>query len=164
MFFIPYATDAAIYYRPIGTFLLIAANVVCFFMTGVSAETELARSFALEFGTGLHPLEWISCHFLHYDIFHLLGNMFFLFIFGIIIEGKIGTFPFLLLYFVIGWMGASLAQALVQWESATLAQEAGGASLVVFGLIAVSLFWAPKNEVSFWGFIIIHRKKWLKFI
>jgi membrane associated rhomboid family serine protease len=154
VFFIPYATDAVLYHRPIGTFLLIAANIVCFLLTGVSADTDLARNFALEFGTGMHPLEWISCHFLHYDIFHLLANMFFLFIFGIIIEGKIGTIPFLLLYFTIGWMGASLAQAMVQWETDTLATEAGGASLVVFGLIAVSMFWAPKNEVSFWGFII----------
>lgn len=155
MFFIPYATDAPIYHRPIGTFLLIAVNVICFTQTGVWADTDLARSFALEFGNGMHPLEWISCHFLHYDLFHLLGNMFFLFIYGFIIEGKIGTIPFLILYFAIGWMGASLAQAMVQWNVESMFPEAGGASLVIFGLMLISLLWAPKNEVSFVGVFIL---------
>lgn len=156
VFFFPYATDAPIYHPPIGTILLIVANVVCFQLTGHGdIESDLTNAFMLEFGEGLHPLEWISCHFLHFGWMHLLGNMFFLYIYGLIIEGKIGTIPFLGLYFVICWVGASLAQALVLWGQEAAATGAGGASIAVFGLMMISFLWAPRNEISFVGAYVL---------
>ena len=48
----------------------------------------------LEIGNGVHPLQWFSNLFMHGGIMHLLGNMVFLWVFGIIVEGKLGWWAF----------------------------------------------------------------------
>lgn len=150
--FIPTGTDAPIYYRPIGTIGLIVANVVCFFLTGWG-EGPLVDTFRLEFGNGLHPTQWLLHNFLHFGWFHLIGNMLFLWIFGLVVEGKIGSLKFLGVYLAIGIFGGIVGQiAMLDYDG--LIRGAGGASLAIFGLMAVSLIWAPRNEISFQGVFI----------
>lgn len=86
---------------------------------------------------------------------HVVGNMFFLWAFGIVVEGKLGWWKFLLVYLSIGIFGGFLTQALMMGyqpsELLVLLQQAkrgaGGASLVIFGLMAIAMIWAPRNEV-----------------
>jgi membrane associated rhomboid family serine protease len=56
----------------------------------------------LQYGAGLKPWQWMTSIFMHAGIGHLLGNMIFLWAFGLIVEGKIGWLPFTLLYLAIG--------------------------------------------------------------
>lgn len=149
MFFIPTGTDAPLYYRPIGTILLIVTNVVCFHLTGWG-EGPLAETFLLEYGNGLHPLQWLLCNFLHFGIPYLVGNMLFLWIFGLVVEGKIGTLKFLGMYLSIGILGGFIEQTFLLAYSG-FSPGSGGASLAIFGLMAISLLWAPRNEISFIG-------------
>ena len=94
MLIAPYSTDAPIYYRPWVTGSLIVANVLIFFattfqlMTG-NVEEESIAWLILDFKT-INPLQWITGAFMHGDFMHLLGNMFFLWAFGLVVEGKIG--------------------------------------------------------------------------
>ncbi|MBT6157823.1 MAG: rhomboid family intramembrane serine protease [Planctomycetaceae bacterium] len=149
--FIPVSTDAPVYHWPVGTLSLIIANIAAFVLhtIGVLPGGELWQSWAMHFGSGLHPLEWISCHFVHFDVVHLVGNMIFLWIFGLVVEGKIGFWRFLVVYFGMGAAQAFLIQLLMLASSDP--RPAGGASGVVFGLLAISLVWAPKNEVAMIG-------------
>lgn len=146
MIVIPLNTDAPIYHWPWMTLVLIAANVVTFFLTGGGRETD---GWLLQFGHGLHPIEWVAYNFLHFGWLHLIGNMVFLWGFGLIVEGKLGWWRFLLLYLAIGSVGGATIQTLMLARADELAGSGGGgSSLVIFGLLALCMIWAPKNELD----------------
>lgn len=73
--FLPISSDAPLYYRPIGTILLILANCIVF---GITAGGDVSQGWILRFGDGLHPTEWVTSAFLHFGATHLIGNMIFL--------------------------------------------------------------------------------------
>ena len=142
---VPWGTDAPIYHWPWMTVVLIATNVLVFF--GVRAlPEETVSSLLLAHGAGLHPLQWIASNFVHADFQHLIGNMIFLWSFALVVEGKLGAFPFLGTYLGIGIVQCGLEQAL------TLGMTDGGrsfgASAIIYGLMAMALVWAPKNDLN----------------
>jgi membrane associated rhomboid family serine protease len=139
---IPYSTDAPIYHPPIGTGLLIAANVICFIVHGALVPEH---PWVLEFGSPPNPLEWLSSMFAHDGVVHLVGNMYFLAAFGLIVEGKLGLKRFVLLYLALGLTDSALTQ-LIMWPFE--GTGAVGASSAIMGLMALCLIWAPKNEFS----------------
>ena len=101
---IPYSTDAPLYHLQIGTGVLILANAICFVIHG----HPTSGASILEFGGILNPLEWVSSMFAHAGIGHLLGNMYFLAVFGLIVEGKLGCKRFVLLYLSTGLIDSAL--------------------------------------------------------
>ena len=141
-FFIPYGTDAPVYYWPFTTVGLIVANVLAFGLT--LAAPHQVEPFILAFGHGIQPLQWITSAFLHAGIVHLLGNMVFLWSFGLIIEGKLGWYKTLALYLSIAAAQSAIVQVFM------LGSEGGalGASGAIFGLMAMSLIWAPENKIE----------------
>lgn len=148
--FIPYGTDAPVYHFPFATIGLIVVNVVVFGLE--LAAPEQVEPWMLALGAGVHPLQWVSTNFLHADPVHLIGNMLFLWPFGLIVEGKIGWWRFLLLYLAIGVIQAAAIQLIF------LGGDEGhalGASSCIFGLIATALIWAPKNDLSIWYFFSV---------
>ncbi len=88
---LPWGTDAPIYHRPVATIGVIVVNVLIF----VAFPSPLHEDWMLELGGGIHPLQWLSNIFMHLGLGHLLGNMLFLWAFGIIVEGKLGALGFL---------------------------------------------------------------------
>ena len=104
---IPYSTDAPIYHFPWMTIALIVVNCLTFAITGMGHNNE---GWLLQYGNGLHPLEWVAYNFLHFGLGHLIGNMFFLWAFGIVVEGKLGWWKFLGVYLSIGILGGFLIQ------------------------------------------------------
>jgi len=121
---------------------MIAANVACFYAHGA---LDIGHPWVLEFGTAPNPLEWLSSMFAHDGIMHLLGNMYFLAAFGLIVEGKLGFRRFVVLYLAIGLIDSAVTQ-LVMWPFS--GAGAVGASSAIMGLMAICLVWAPKNELS----------------
>jgi membrane associated rhomboid family serine protease len=96
-------------------------------------------------GDGLHPLQWLTSFFMHADIMHLVGNMIFLWAFGLVVEGKIGVFRYLTLYLAIGVLHGALMQIL------SLGAEEGhilGASAAIYGLLGICVIWAPANNLT----------------
>lgn len=148
--FFPYNTDAPVYYWPFATIGLILVNTIAFFLTVM--DPAAAEPWILQYGQGLHPLQWVTSNFIHGGIAHLLGNMMFLWVFGLVVEGKLGWWRFLLVYFGLGGVQCAIEQVV------TLSFDEGGslgASGVIFGLMAMSLVWAPKNEINFAGFVLV---------
>lgn len=95
----------------------------------------------------INPLQWFTHNFMHADIMHLLGNMIFLWGFGLVVEGKLGVPKFLGLYFA----ACLLQGAIVQFPMFFLSSRPGlalGASGAIYSMMAVSVLWAPKNELS----------------
>ena len=152
--FIPYSTDAPIYHLPIATVGLIVVNTALFFgvMTGSLPGIDY---WVLPYDTGLTPVRWLLSMFMHAGFDHLLGNMLFLWIFGLVVEGKIGWWRFLLCYVGIGVVQSASEQAI----QLMLGGEGGslGASTAIYGIIAMSAVWAPKNNVHvfYWLFFYL---------
>ncbi|MEW4489100.1 rhomboid family intramembrane serine protease [Thalassoglobus sp. JC818] len=148
MILVPFSTDAPIYYRPIGTLVLIVLNVAVYLAIGDNIETAIER-YGLQHSSGLTPFQWITSNFVHGGFFHLLFNMIFLWGFGIIIEGKIGWMQFLPLYFGIGIVECFVEQMIYTDQGISF-----GASAIIYGLMVISLIWAPANELTvfYWLF------------
>ena len=90
--------------------------------------------------------------FLHADWAHLLGNMFFLFAVGFLVEGAIGRSVYLLSYLLSGF-GALGLYALVEPVSSIPLVGASGAIAGLMGMYAV-LF--GRRRISFFYFILVY--------
>ena len=151
--YLPYGTDAPVYHRPIVTIAMIVINCVVFAIF----SGEQIEPYMLAIGDGLHPVQWLTTNFLHGDIFHLIFNMLFLWVYGLVVEGKLGAFKMLATYFGIGILYGAIVQTVMLGHEPTYCL---GASAIIFGLAAMSLLWAPENRIHalliVW-FIIIFR-------
>jgi membrane associated rhomboid family serine protease len=148
--FVPYSTDAPVYYWPLATVGLIAANVVIFaaaFLGAIPAE-----NWMISFGDGLHPDQWLLSIFMHAGPDHLIGNMIFLWVFGLVVEGKLGWWKFLCCYLAIGMCQMGIQQAVMLGYEGEMT-GALGASGAIFGLMAMAMIWAPMNEITFFYWI-----------
>lgn len=139
---IPLRSDAPLYHRPWATIGIISLNVLVQIWIATTSIENL-EPLIIEFGS-INPLEWMTRIFAHAGWMHLIGNMIFLWVFGQIVEGKIGWWKFLAVY-----GGIAAASGLVE-QILMLGAHGGslGASSVIFGLLAIALVWAPDNEVD----------------
>ena len=146
---IPWGTDAPIYHRPWATITLMVATVGAFLLT-IGLGADEVEPYALSYGQGLHPIQWITSNFLHARPGHLFGNLVFLWTFALIVEGKLGFLRFLGVFLGLGFLQCGLEQTL------TLGMADGGSvgnSAIVYGIMAMAMVWAPRNELTcFWWF------------
>lgn len=153
MFLFPYTTDAPVYYWPFATVALVVANVVIFVAMMNGAITG-ADEWVLWYGEGLHPLQWITNLFTHADVGHIVGNMAFLWVFGIVVEGKLGWWKFLSCYLGIGVVHSMLEQMVMLGYTGPV-PGAVGASAAIFGIMALATIWAPMNEIEFFYMVAV---------
>jgi membrane associated rhomboid family serine protease len=143
---------------PVVTILLIAVNVLVFYyqVTLSNAANEaLIRTFGLvplkmklalagshyTLVEALLPL--ITCMFLHGGFLHILGNMWFLWIFGGAVEDRLGPIQYLLFYFICG-IGSGLAQAIFSWGSSLPSIGASGA---ISGVLGAYVVFFPSSRI-----------------
>lgn len=107
-FLIPYKNDREISLFPVVTYALIAANICLYFVLLPISRLTLAAAMGFT-PSHLSLLHIISSMFVHGDFWHLLWNMFFLWLFGPNVEDAIGHIEFSLLY-----LGSGIAAALLQ--------------------------------------------------
>ena len=142
----PYACDALLYHWPVATGVLIALNIVAF-VAAISEKIDVTNGWLLEYGTGLHPVQWLLSPFMHASPGHLIGNMVFLWTFGLVTEGKLGWWRFLAVYLGIAVGQSALEQAVFPLIAPDVPFTLG-ASAAIFGLVAMACVWAPINELS----------------
>ena len=159
----PYSTDAPLYHWPIVTVGLIITNIVLFCLTTLqfllgNLEVEQIQWLTIQYDQ-INPLQWLTGNFMHADPFTLIINMFFLFTFGLIVEGKIGNKLFLAIYLGICIACGAFAQVpvfLLGVEGIAL-----GSSGVIFALMVIALVWAPENEIDcILIFFVISKVEW----
>jgi membrane associated rhomboid family serine protease len=143
---------------PIVTLLLIVANVLVF-LYQVSLPNPAAETFVRTWGlvpakiqlalAGRHytladaliPL--FTCMFLHGGWLHILGNMWFLWIFGANVEDRLGALPYLLFYLVCG-IGSGVAQAAFSWGAKIPSIGASGA---ISGILGAYIVLLPSSRI-----------------
>jgi membrane associated rhomboid family serine protease len=131
---------------PIMNNLIIAVNVVLFLVESGQAE-NLNRfiytyglvparysvpEIASHFTSSEQIISLISFMFLHGSFWHLLGNMWSLYIFGDNIEDRLGSLRYLLFYLLCGW-ASGLTHLYFNWGSTMPTIGASGAIAGVMG-------------------------------
>ncbi len=143
--------------RPYVTCALIGLNILIFFYQ-IGLEENIRTSLIFEYG--FKPSQLFSnansmnlkqsslltiftSMFLHGGLFHLLGNMLFLWIYGNNVEDSMGHIKFLIFYLLCG-LAASLLQAIVSFNSSIPMIGASGA---VSGVLSAYFLLYPKARV-----------------
>src|SRR5215469_11681223 len=136
---------------PIITLILIAVNVLVF-VHQLSLPPRVADAFVSQYGlvpakislalAGRHYtlldalLPLFTCMFLHGGFLHIIGNMWFLWIFGANVEDRLGPLPYLLFYLICG-VGSGATQVAFSWGSRVPSIGASGAISGVLGAFIV---------------------------
>lgn len=138
---------------PYGTCGLIVVNVLVYVLTsnyGLVAKSEVVKQWGLS-GVHSEPMNWLASLFLHGDIFHILGNMWFLYLFGFAVEGRLRTAKFLFLYFAAGFTGSAAHYFAFSVSEPTIPSI--GASGAIMGLLGAALFMFPFAQMAFFLWI-----------
>ncbi len=157
---------------PIITVLLILFNTIIFMFeySLLSQATESSAKSILHFwalipghiGSLLWFMNLFSYQFLHGGLYHLLGNMYFLYVLGDNLEDALGRTKFLIFYLACG-VSAGLVETLFSLDSQTPILGASGAIAGIMAAYAVIfrrsyltfmvLYWQFKLP-SYWYFAI----------
>lgn len=100
-----------------------------------------------------HFTSLITHQFLHGDIMHLLGNLFFLVVCGFAVEAALGHLRFVMFY-LIGGVAAGLAQVAVDTQSDIPLIGASGAISAVMAMY-LGVFRLKKIEFFYWFFVFV---------
>jgi len=143
---------------PVVTLLLIVTNVLVFIYQ-VSLPPAAADAFvktwaltpshiklALE-GHRYTPLEaflpLFTCMFLHGSWWHLIGNMWFFWIFGDNVEDQFGR-PGYLVFYVLCGLGSGITQVIFSWGSKV---QSLGASGAIAGVLGAYIVFFPRAQI-----------------
>jgi membrane associated rhomboid family serine protease len=146
--FFPYKAKNPFEKFPAVTLSIIIANCVVF---GLTSEGFLVvrREFIPAFGflSGQTPFYTLVTYiFMHLDIFHIAGNMLFLWVFSGAVEDRLGRFSFLWLYFAAGIIGG-LAQDMISNSFMKEGVPIIGASASVMGVMGAYWYMFPWSRV-----------------
>ena len=152
---IPYRTSIRLRRTPYANYALIAVNVLIFFLeyqthpvTGNLGFRPWVQHFML---TAARPQLWqfVSYAFLHGGLMHIIGNMFFLYLFGNNVNDKLGNIGYLCFY-LAGAVFSGIGHTLVSGADVL---GASGAVAAVTGAYLV-LFPQALISVLYWFFFI----------
>ncbi len=143
---------------PVATWGLIAANVYFFirelalspraaermmFLLGLVPARFVHPDWALQSGYPHTYLPFVTTMFLHGGWLHIIGNMWFLAIFGDNVEDRMGPLRFLFFYFVCG-IAAGVTHVITNPDSTVPAVGASGA---IAGVMAAYVALFPRARI-----------------
>jgi hypothetical protein len=166
----PIRDDQPSFSTPYVNYFIIALNVLVYVFAEIPTEAQGARAFnGLIFQFGLIPHDFtlalrgtaqyplaanlltvLTSMFLHGGFFHVLGNMWFLWIFGDNVEDRVGHFGYLIFYLICGIAAALTYIALTPSSPVPLV----GASGAIAGVMGAYLILYPRARVLTWVFFI----------
>lgn len=114
--------------------LLVAANVILFIICTFTGDL-LYNKGAFSVMNLIEDREWyriFSSMFLHADIGHLVSNMLILYYIGNVIERQVGHFPYMIIYFLSGFIGNVFSAGYEMFTGNYVSSV--GASGAVFGI------------------------------
>ncbi len=143
---------------PYANYVLIAVNIVIFLLQfAIHPQTgQLAfRSWVSDFMLVPRVSPWwtfVTYAFLHHDFWHILFNMFFLYLFGKNVNDKLGHLAYTVFY-VCGAVFSGLGHALLHAATPVPTLGASGAVAAVTGAYLV-LFPQSLLTIIYWFFFI----------
>ena len=143
------------YSKPIVTVALIVINILVFLFE-FSLDPYSQNAFIGTFGLvpdRFHFANVLTSMFLHGSWMHVLGNMWFLWIFGDNIEDILGHGKYLLFYLLCG-VGAAMTQVYFSPDSRVPMVGASGAIAGVMGAYMMKFPYSRINTLIFLAFFI----------
>jgi membrane associated rhomboid family serine protease len=141
---IPIGTDYRRRTTPWVNYGIIAVNVILYVL-GYNANSaeHMARISGYMLEPDLPRLhQFFTCMFLHADLWHLLGNMVFLWVFGNAVNDKLGHVSYLAFY-LAGGVLAGVGYLLLSGNAPVL-----GASGAIAGVAGAFLVLLPRTRIS----------------
>jgi len=155
---LPIATSIRPWRTPYMNYALILINIVIFVVMYAGGQQSMQKWSSAYMLTPSYPYLWqfITYAFLHGSIAHILGNMYFLYMFGNNVNDRLGHLGYLLFYLaggVFSALGHILAASMYGGGAATPVLGASGAIAAVAGAYLV-LFPQSLITIVYWFFII----------
>jgi len=164
---LPIRDDQPRYSTPLVTWFLIALNLLIFVFEA-SLDQRSLNALIHQFGVipshlgallaGSHrfplavvALPFFTSMFLHGSWMHVIGNMWFLFIFGDNVEDYLGHFKYLVFYILTGLI-AMTAQVVINLHSTLPTVGASGA---IAGVLGAYFILYPRARVLTWFFVFV---------
>jgi membrane associated rhomboid family serine protease len=168
---LPIKDDQPSYSTPFVTWFLIALNLLIYlfqFYLQVTLEPRSYELFVREFGEvpahlasflGGSPryslpqvaVPFFTSMFLHGSWMHVIGNMWFLYIFGDNVEDYLGHFTFLGFYLVSGLLAMATQVAIYPHSNVPTV----GASGAIAGVLGAYFILYPRARVLTWFFVFV---------
>lgn len=147
---------------PIVTIVLIVINVIVYAFTteyGLFIKESVLDQWAFK-SSDFPSITMVTAMFLHVDPFHLLGNMFFLYLFGFAVEGRMRSIKFIALYFAAGLCGDLLHHFLVGINDPDV--PGLGASGAIMGVLGAAMYIFPhaKIKMFYWFWMFVGVAEW----
>jgi len=134
---------------------IIVINVIIYVMEMILAQTAFIDLFGLTprlVVTKGYVWQIVTYMFLHGSIWHLILNMFIIWMFGTPLEGVWGSNRFLNYYFVCGFGGALLS-FLFSFNTTVI-----GASGAGYGILLAYAILFPYSEIYVWGLLPVRAR------
>jgi membrane associated rhomboid family serine protease len=164
---LPLRDDQPRYSTPWVNYLLIGLNLVIFLFEATLDRRSLnlligqfgvvpSHLMAFLSGSSKYPLPavvlpFFTSLFLHGSWMHVIGNMWFLFIFGDNVEDYLGHFKYIVFYLLTGLLAMS-TQVAVDLHSTVPAVGASGA---IAGILGAYFVLYPRARVLTWFFVFV---------
>lgn len=167
---LPLRDDQPRYSTPFVNSFLIGLNIFIYFCEWVLTKSDPRNLEALVYQFGLVPshltaflagspkyslpaviLPFFTAMFLHGSWMHVLGNMWFLYIFGDNIEDYLGHFKYLVFYFLAGLFAMSTQVAIYPHSNIPTV----GASGAIAGVLGAYFILYPRARVLTWFFVFV---------
>jgi membrane associated rhomboid family serine protease len=140
-FLIPIHVDVPMRCKPWMNWVIIALTVLMFPLCVWAGELTALGSHLMLGGESL--IGMIGHILVHGDIFHLLGNMLFLWVFGNAVCAKVGNLAYPFVYVGLGF-AAGVISTLIDPGPAI------GASGAINGIVGMFVAWYLFNEITCW--------------
>lgn len=142
---------------PIVNTIIIVLNVLIFFVAlgqgsrlnqfifnyGLVPARYSVPEIAAHFSFGHQAFALLSFMFVHGGFWHLLGNMWSLYIFGDNVEDRLGSLRYLIFYLLCGWV-SGLSHLFTNWDSQIPTIGASGA---IAGVMGAYLILYPRARI-----------------
>jgi membrane associated rhomboid family serine protease len=153
---LPVGDDSDSHVVPVVNMGIVVLNILVFAAVNVLGNDVTAQNVFDGYGIVPGDLAWyqfLTSLFLHGGWMHIIGNMWFLWVFGDAVENRLGHVGYAVFYLVAG-IGASVFYLL--FTPKTL-MPCIGASGAIFGVVASYAILFPRNEIRmlywFWLFV-----------
>jgi membrane associated rhomboid family serine protease len=166
----PIKDDQPRYSTPYVSWFLIGLNILIFLFQWLQSATDPqgAELFARQYGevpshlaaflAGSHRyslqqvvIPFFTSMFLHAGWMHVLGNMWYLYIFGDNIEDYLGHFQYLVFYLLCGLMAMATQVAIYPHSNLPTV----GASGAIAGILGAYFLLYPRARVLTWFFVFV---------
>jgi membrane associated rhomboid family serine protease len=130
-------------YPVVNTTIIVLNGLI--FLVELGQGSKL-NQFIFDYGlvpARLQPFTLLSFMFIHGGFWHLLGNMWSLYIFGDNVEDRLGSIRYLVFYLFCGW-ASGLAHLFTNWNSEIPTIGASGA---IAGVMGAYLILYPRSRI-----------------